>query len=35
MVLGKTGRSSDGEQWVQETAGASEVWEAVISRSRM
>ena len=33
--LVKTGKWSDGDQWVKETAGASEVSEEVITRSRM
>ena len=33
--LVKTGKWSDGDQWVQETAGASEVSEEVMTRSRM
>jgi len=30
-----TGKWSDGDQWVQETAGASEVSEEVMTRSRV
>jgi len=33
--LVKTGRWSDGDQWVKETAGASKVSEEVMTRSRM
>jgi len=33
--LVKTGKWSDGDQWVQETAGASNVSEEVMTRSRM
>ena len=33
--LVKTGKSSNGDQWVQETAGASDVSEEVMTRSRM
>ena len=33
--LVKTGKLSDGDQWVQETAGASDVLEEVMTRSRM
>jgi len=33
--LVKTGKWSGGDQWVQETAGASEVSEEVMTRSRM
>jgi len=31
----KTGKWSDGDQWVKETAGASKVSEEVMTRSRM
>jgi len=33
--LVKTGKWSDGDQWVKETAGASEVSEEVMTRSRI
>jgi len=33
--LVKTGKWSDGDQWVQETAGESKVTEEVMTRSRM
>ena len=33
--LVKTGKWSDGDQWVQETAGASDMSEEVMTRSRM
>ena len=33
--LVKTGKWSDGDRWVEETAGASEVSEEVTTRSRM
>ena len=33
--LVKTGKWSDGDQWVQETVGASDVSEEVMTRSRM
>ena len=35
LVLVKTGKWSDGDQWVQETAGASDVSEEAMTRSRM
>ena len=31
----KTGKWSDGDQWVEETAGVSDVSEEVMTRSRM
>ena len=34
-ILVKTGKWSDGDQWVNETAGASRVSEEVMTRSRM
>ena len=33
--LVKTGKFSDGDKWVKETAGANEVLEEVVTRSRM
>ena len=33
--LVKTGKWSDGDQWVKETSGASKVSEEVMTRSRM